>query len=139
MSSNVLATFSNNIVGAQYTSLKPNSRKEQAELYNAISDPMYKVSNYINKDIWLKDVYIEVLSSVDEITGEESTAVRIVLIDANGDTYQASSRGIFNSIKRLAQQFGEPSWVDPIPVTILQKPVGENNRTFVLRVNTDLI
>lgn len=109
-----------------YCSLSSGTVKEKALLYNAMSNPAHKVADYINQTIIVRDVYVELIELTDEDTGEVQTAPRIVLIDTEGDTYQAVSKGIFNALTRLIRTFGEPTWEDGIPCLVRQISLGKN-------------
>lgn len=111
---------------ANYSSLKAGTLKEKAALFNAMSNPNHKVGDYINKSIRVKDVFVEVIELTDEDTGEVTNAPRIVLIDTDGDSYQAVSKGIFSALSRAIQVFGEPTWDDGLPITIRQISLGKN-------------
>lgn len=109
-----------------YSSMKSGTLKEKAALYNAMSNPAHKVGDYINKMIRVKDVYVEIIDLEDEDTKETVQAPRIVLIDTDGDTYQAVSKGVFNSLTRLISTFGEPTWEDGLPCVVRQISLGKN-------------
>ena len=109
-----------------YSSLKSGTIKEKAVLYNAMSNPEHKVGDYINQTIKIKDVYVEAIEMTDEDTGDVFTAPRIVLIDTEGSTYQAVSKGIFNALTRLIRTFGEPTWEDGLPCIVRQISLGKN-------------
>ena len=112
--------------GNSYSSLKADTRKEKAHLYNVMSNPDHKVGVFINKHIWVKDIYVELIELEDEDTGETVTAPRVVLIDGDGASYQAVSKGIFSSLSRLTKNFGEPTWGEPIPCIVKQVSLGKN-------------
>ena len=126
-----LATFDvKNAMSAQgtaaYSSLKAGTLKEKAKLYNAMSNPTHKVGDYINRSIRVKDVYVEVIELTDEETCELVNAPRVVLIDVDGETYQAVSKGMFSALSRAIKVFGEPTWDDGLPIIIRQISLGKN-------------
>ena len=111
---------------AAYSSLKAGTLKEKAALFNAMSNPNHKVGDYINRSIRVKDVYVEVIELTDEDTGETTQAPRVVLIDTEGDSYQAVSKGIFSALSRAIKVFGEPTWDDGLPIIVRQLSLGKN-------------
>ncbi len=111
---------------SSYSSLRSGTVKEKAALYNAMSNPTHKVGDYINKTIMVKDIFVELIELEDEDTHENVTAPRIVLVDTEGETYQAVSKGIFNALQRLIQTFGEPTWDDGLPLLVRQISLGKN-------------
>lgn len=121
---------------SSYSSLRSGTLKEKAALYNAMSNPSHKVGDYINKVIAVKDVYVELIEIEDEDTQEKVTAPRIVLVDTDGETYQAVSKGVFNALTRLIQTFGEPTWDDGLPLLVRQISLGKN-QMLTLEVDVD--
>lgn len=109
-----------------YCSMKQGTMREKAALYNATSNPTHKVGDYINKVIVVRDVFVETIELEDEDTHEVIVAPRVVLIDVAGESYQAVSKGVFNSLARLITAFGEPTWADGLPVIVKQVSLGKN-------------
>lgn len=112
-------------VGAGYCSIESDGkdRKKAAQVYNALNNPEFRVADFINKDIAVTDVLIEISEILNEETGVIDTVPRVVLIDEKGKAYQAVSLGMFNSIKNAIKVFGEPTWEPALTFTIKQKPV----------------
>lgn len=77
-----------------FCSFVPDSKEGQAILFKAMNNPTNRISDMINKQICVKDVYCEVVQ-VTNAQGEVSMQPRTVLIDMNGDSYQCVSTGIF--------------------------------------------
>lgn len=103
-----------------FCSFAPATPEGQAILYRAMNNPKGRVSDMINKQITVKDVYCEVVTVTNEKTGETSTQPRTVLIDINGDGYQCVSTGIFSAVKKLARVYGMPTWEEGITVEVKQ-------------------
>lgn len=111
-------------VGASYCSIEAdrNDRAKAAKVYNALNNPEFRVSDFINKDIAVSDVLIEVSEIMNEDTGAIDTVPRVVLIDDAGKAYQSVSVGMFNCVKNAIKVFGEPTWEPALVFTIKQKP-----------------
>lgn len=105
---------------APYCSFRPITAPEKARLYRAMTNPDFRISDCINTVIRLVDVFVEWVEMADNSTGEIATVPRCVLFDADGKTYAATSRGIANSLERLAMVYGMPHWDTPISVKIRQ-------------------
>lgn len=100
-------------------------------LFNATSNPE-KISKMIGKTIDLLHFYVEVIQVVSDQTGEICNVPRVVLIDSQGNGYQAVSVGMYNSLKRIVSMFGMPeTWDAPLTVEVQQIDV-KNGRTFNL-------
>jgi hypothetical protein len=66
----------------------------------------------------VKDIFVEVVTCVNEKTGEMTECPRTVLIDDKGIGYTAVSIGVFSSLKKIFAIFGEPkSWTEPVVLT----------------------
>ena len=116
-------------VGASYCSIDAaaGDMDSKKKVYNALNNPDFKVSDFINKKICVVDVLIEVSQLVNEETGEADIVPRVVLIDKDGKAYQAVSKGIFSAIRNAVQVFGAPSWPDGIVFEVKQKQVGRGS------------
>ena len=115
----------NEAAPAPYVSFRPVSAPDKRKLYQAMTNPDYRIADCINQQIRLVDVFVEWVEMVDRNTGETSMVPRIVLFDADGHTYAAVSRGIANSLERLSMVYGMPHWDEPITVKIRQVQAGE--------------
>lgn len=122
-----------------YSSLKANTPLERAKLFNAISNPAHQTSEQIGETILVTDVIIEVIDITDELTGETKQAPRVVLIDKGGETYQSVSVGIFNSITRLAQIMGQPTWPEGLPLKVKQIQKDATRRVITLEIDTSVM
>lgn len=109
-----------------YCSVQGGDRKAKALVYNAMNNPTHRVGDCINKKLLIKDVLAEVIELENEETGEMQQVPRVVLIDENGESYQAVSTGIFNAVKKAIAVFGAPTWDEPLPIVIKQVSLGKN-------------
>lgn len=121
--------------GMCYCSFKADTSEGKVALYTAMNNPTYRVEEKLNCNIALKDIYAEAVQFVSDKTGEITDSVRIVLIDAEGNSYGCCSKGMFSAIKKLIQVFGAPTWEEPILVQPYQTPTRNgNNKIFTLRI-----
>ena len=116
-----------------FCSFAPESREERARLYRAMTNPDHKISDCINQEIALQDVFVEMVEMSNDETGEISRVPRCVLFAADGQTYAATSSGIYNALRRLSMVYGAPHWAEPIPVVIRQLQIGAR-RCYTLDV-----
>ena len=105
----------------QFVSFSAEDMKSKVRLFNAMNQPKYKVSDMINKKIKLKDVILMNVTMEGE-DGEQDTGIRSVLIDADGNAYNATSNGIFSSLTNLYMIFGTLHFEDPLEILISQIP-----------------
>lgn len=147
---NALSTFNTaNGNALTYSSIVANTFEEKAKLFNAISDPAHKLGDVINQVIFIRDVYVETIelartdaagNQVYDETGAPVTDVapRIVLIDKDGDTYQAVSTSVMSNLGALISTFGEPTWEPAIPIEVKQRSTG-SYRVYKFIVRPDLM
>lgn len=108
-------------------SVKADDPASKAIMFNAATNPDYKLKSCINKKIRVKDLYAETIELMNEETGEIVNVPRIVLIDDKGASYECVSVGMFSAIRKLVAVYGEPTWDPPLEVTVKEKPVGKGS------------
>lgn len=110
----------------QYCSMKAESDKEKAALFNATNNPDFRLADMINMEVRVKDVFVEAVHCTNRDTGEVNVCPRVVLIDENNVGYQCVSIGVFSAIKKLFGIYGEPMyWSAPIKMIVKQITKGE--------------
>lgn len=111
-----------------FTSLDVTTAQGKKKLYNITNHPDHNISDYINKDIRVKDIYVDVNPRLNKNKDSENYGVmedkpRTVLIDENGESYIAGvSIGVFQAVREILRIFGTPdTWSEPLtvrPVTV---------------------
>lgn len=125
MTNEMIPTTNNNLMttaeSAKFCSFDTSTAAGKAKLFNVMTNPDKRVSDFINKEIEIKDIYAEQIELTNEETGETENVPRCILIDTKGVSYVAVSKGVFGDLKRLISLFGSPSvWVEPLKVTVKQ-------------------
>ncbi len=116
-----------------YCSVSLDNDQGQVLVYNALESCDVRVADSIGQTIELKDVYIE--KYMKEKDGESKEAIRTILFDADGKSYVSTSFGIFNSIRRILNIFGEPkNWKEPKKVTFTERKLNDGKKSFVLKL-----
>lgn len=110
---------------SMFCSIQGGTIEAKKAVFNASNNPDHKVGDYINKVIVVKDVLAELIEVKNEETGEMEVTPRVVLIDVDGKSYQAVSKGIFNALKKAIAIFGSPTWEDGLPILVKQVSVGK--------------
>lgn len=116
-----------------FISFQPQTQEERVKLFRALNTPTYKLSDYINKDLWIKDIVCEEIEIADD-NGTPVKAPRMVLIDLEGNSYNCVSNGVYMAIQKLIMIFGMPTWENGIHVQVVQVSKGERRM-----LNLDLI
>lgn len=114
MSNEMMVLDENNV----FLSLKADEDKKV--IANAIVSADYKLGDFINKVIRVKDLYIEPTEFTNEETGETSRGHRVILFDENKASYETCSTGVYNALKRIVSVYGFPTWNEPIEMEIKQ-------------------
>lgn len=123
---NALAAFSavEGNVGKRYCSITPTGdRKKDSRIFSAINNPEYRIADYINKQLSITDVLVEIRELLNEETGTIEVAPRVVLIDSEGHSYQATSKGILNAVQSAFIVYGNAPWDPALEIVIKQRPV----------------
>lgn len=112
-----------------FCSMNAVTPEEKAQLFNAMNSPDARIADLVNVSLDIVDVYAEVVECINQDTGEISKCPRVVLIDKDGKSYQAVSKGIFNAVSKLIAVYGLPHWETPVTVTPYQITKGSGNNT----------
>ena len=112
---------------SMFCSIQGGTHADKVAVFNASNNPNHKVGDYINRTIMVKDVLAELIEVTNEETGELEQTPRVVLIDVNGESYQAVSKGIFNALRKAIAIFGAPTWDEGLPIFIKQVSVGKGS------------
>ena len=124
----------------EYTSMQVATMEDKKKFYNAVENPTHKLSEFINKEIVIKDVSM-VASQVQErddagnpIPDRYSDTVKTVIVTPEGDGIISTSIGLARALVSMFRIFGMPdTWDEPLRCTVKQVDVGKN-RTFKLEV-----
>ena len=115
-----------------YCTLDDSTTEGKKQLYKIKNRPTHNISDYINKEIRVKDIYIDVNARVNK-DGENAGVIenkpRTILIDDNGESYIAGvSIGIYQAVKEIIRTFGDPTtWAEPLTVTVVQVKTARGN------------
>ena len=106
---------------ASYCSLSAETDADKIRVYNAMANADEKLTDHVGETIDMKHVYVEAIECADEKTGEIQICPRIVILTADGKTYQAVSKGVFGSLRQIFQIFGDPAtWNFALRVRVKQ-------------------
>ena len=115
-----------------YCTVDDSTTEGRKQLYKIKNRPTHNISDYINKEIRIKDIYIDVNARVNK-DGENAGVIenkpRTILIDDNGESYIAGvSIGIYQAVKEIIRTFGDPrTWTEPLTVTVVQVKTARGN------------
>lgn len=140
-----ICVFNQETLGRQYTSFKVSSVAERKALYNSINAPDFRLAEFINKRIDLRDAVVEaVVLTGDKFdktpsqwsaATEDREAFRVILIDKEGKTYTATSSGIYNSVRNIYNIFGTLHFDEPMLCEINQVSTKNGNTLTIALVD----
>lgn len=115
-----------------YCTLDDSTMSGKKQLYKIKNRPDHNIADYINKQIRIRDIYIDVNQRVardGENAGVIENKPRTILIDENGESYIAGvSIGIYQAVREIIRTFGDPStWDEPLTVTVVQVRTARGN------------
>lgn len=128
-----LATVMNNENCQTAYAVPVTTKSDKIEMFNAMSNPTYKLGDYINSTITIKNISITPVDMINQ-NDEVVKLPRTVIIAQDGNSYTATSVGIYTSIKNIASVFGEELARGEIKVTIKQKTTRNGFKTLILEV-----
>lgn len=125
---NFLELYNPHEVTSRYLAIMPKNDDEAAALFTAMNNPNKNISDCINQEINIYNVYIQSVEVEDNITNEIKLLPRTVIIDENGVSYSCTSGGLFNALEKLFSIYGTPDkWKAPITVKIIQVKVNRGS------------
>lgn len=130
---NALSTVMNNENCQTVYAVTVSSKDDKIEMFNAMSNPTFKMGDCINTTIDIKNISITPVEMVNQ-DGEIVRLPRTVIITHDGSSYTATSVGIYTSIKNIASVFGEELANGELKVTIKQKTTRNGFKTLILEV-----
>ena len=115
--------------GTTLCSIKPKpGNKEQAKaIFNAMNNPTHRLNDFVNKKVIVENVLIEINDILNDKTGEVDRVPRVVLISPDGTSYQATSKGVFTSIKNAYFALGQAPWNGGVEFEVKQVEVGRGS------------
>lgn len=115
------AAFNSNAVSL-ITSMPGDSFEERTNLVRVVENAA-PIQEHVGETISLVHVVVERAEFVNEQTGEFEPGARVTMIDTEGRSYVASSKGVLNSVQRLFSIVGNPdTWEgQSVPVKVVQR------------------
>ena len=122
-----MQAFTGSETSDMFVSFDPVAPDDKIKLYNAINAPETRIADMVNKAICLTDVIMVKCRINDRGRSAERDAIRVILIDDNGETYAATSSGITNSVRNIFNIFGTLHFPEGLKVTIEQIKTSNGN------------
>lgn len=104
---------------SMYISFKPEDMEDKKLLYSATTGGTL-LKEVLNKKIKMMDVVIMEGTVADKKSGAVNVVPRVSIITIEGETYVASSWGVYNCLKRIKAIFGTLHFEDGLAITPVQ-------------------
>lgn len=115
-----------------YCSIPLDTIDNKKKVFAISESADFKVADYLNTPILLKNVFIQKYDKVNEETGEVIPKTRTILIDSEGKSYASASKGLYNSLLKLMALLGKPDeWEEPIKVMIKEVTINKG-KTYAI-------
>ena len=80
---------------------------------SAINDSENALADHLGAQIAITDMVAHSIELEDEITKKTVQAIRVVVIDEEGNGYHAISEGVVSSLQKAIKVFGQAPWTEP--------------------------
>ena len=116
-----------------YSSIKGADMDTRKRVFSALQSAKPLQDN-LGKKIPVVDIVRTNVEVTNEVTGEQISAIRTVLIDDKGNAYSAVSNGIDISFANIIGVLGEPhTWGEPV-VFVAKREGGGTNKYLTLEL-----
>lgn len=109
------------------TSLDTSKPEKRKLLLRCLGDCDSRLTDQLNKKLLITDYFAHQIQLTDKATGEIKDAVRMVLIDTEGKTYECVAAVLIKSFQGVMFAYGKPPWPKGVTLEVLKKTSGLNN------------
>ena len=95
-------------IGSVFTSMSLNTVEEKKIFHNATQNPDYKISDFINKTFFCKDIFMQ-KTLIHDNDGEEKEVIQTIFVTPEGEGILSNSIGVAKSVMSILNIFGLPS------------------------------
>lgn len=123
--------------GAAFLCSIPNdgSRAAAVAIYNAVNNKGESLADHKNEVLEIVNVAAHPVNLIDENTGELVEALRVVLIDKNGNNYDAVSQGIVSSLQKIFAIVGPAPYLEePLKIKVVEQKTRKGFRTNTIEL-----
>lgn len=116
-------------ISSVYSSIEATDFESRLRTATAVSDSK-PIREHLGEVIALVDVVIQVIPMENEDTKQLEDVTRVILIDAEGNSFHAISGVLFKDVQNLIGILGKPSsWPEPVSVAVRED--GNGRRRFM--------
>ena len=116
-----------------YSSIKSENFADKLAIASALTTSV-PIDENLNKEIKLTNFIVQPVELLNDRTGEVNTAPRVVMIDADGTAYHATSIGLLSSLQNIRSVLGEPSdWPAPVSIQVVKQKGNKGFSFFTIK------
>lgn len=116
-----------------YSSIKSENFADKLAIASALTTSV-PIDENLNKEIKLTNFIVQPVDLKNERTGKVETAPRVVMIDADGTAYHATSIGLLSSLQNIVSVLGEPSaWPAPVSIQVVKQKGNKGYSFFTIK------
>lgn len=117
-----------------FSSMASDSFTDRVDMLEKMTNST-PLDDMLDTPFLLSHFIIQPIEMPDEKTGEIQAVPRVILIDADGNSYHAISTGIFSSLKNISGLLGMPAdWPEPVKVTAKREKTRAGYNVFTLKM-----
>lgn len=136
---NFVSPFYSKMIGDNkfLTSVDCDSFEDRLKLVNMVTGDINMVSEHLNEDIEVKDIYIDIV----EVNNEEKKidaepdkirTPRIVFINKDGVGFYSTARGVVNKFENILALLGTPDkWGRTVTFNFREEKLKKNSRKII--------
>lgn len=121
-------------VGSMILGFNPVDPEHEADVLAVDDDKTREWTQHTTEPFLLRTWGAHKVEKPDEETGEVRVWVRVVLIDAAGDTLSFGSKGILRSLDLLRALRGDGPYDPPLPIIIHHIPLADGKQYLKIRL-----
>lgn len=107
--------------GQVVSTVDTSTMEGKVRQFDALQDAQ-PVAHFLGKKIELVDIIMQSVEIADSQTGELNPAVRVILVDKDGQAYSSVSETIVKDVRTLLTVFGAPrEWGGPLVVKVEER------------------
>lgn len=115
-----------------YSSIKSENFADKLAIAAALTTSI-PIDENLNKEIKLTNFIVQPVDLTDS-EGNINTAPRVVMIDADGTAYHATSIGLLSSLQNIVSVLGEPSaWPAPVSIKVVKQKGNKGFSFFTVK------
>lgn len=117
-----------------FSSIQGEDRETKIKQYNAINGSENAISDHVGEVLEITDMVAHAITLEDEVTKEDVNALRVVLLDKDGNAYHAVSQGIVSSLQKIIGTVGQAPWTPALKMVPYEQKTRKGFKTLTMKL-----